>query len=186
MAEQPEITQEMRDNAKAHPNSWLYVIDHEMDDGDQPSQAAIVGAYPVDERGEIEETFHGNPEYGRGRHARPAAPQRVDDLGRLLEEIRAGKHRPDVLPPVVLDTILLIYAAGRTDRSITAFPNRDGRLMVPACTSPDAIPRAWPGWRPVLGRELAPLLRGHPLVINPIGPVAAVIPAAHLIAAVTR
>ena len=51
------------------------------------------------------------------------------------------------------------------------------------CTSVACVPSAWPGWREVSGRDLVPLLHGHPLVLNPAGPVSAMIPAVHLMRA---
>ena len=49
----PEITPEMRAAALENPNSWLYVIDPALDpDADVPPWG-VVGAFPVNERGEI-------------------------------------------------------------------------------------------------------------------------------------
>lgn len=173
----PEVTPEMRAAALANPNSWLYVIDPALDpDGEVPPWG-VVGAYPVNERGEIEERFQPNGGY------RPVARERPG-LERLLEQVRAGEREQGVLPAAVLAARLLLYSAGPEDTGVTAFPSRrHGGAMVPVCTSPARVPPAWPGWREITGRELVPLLRGHPLVINPGGPVTALIPARELLAA---
>lgn len=163
----------------ANPNTWLYVIDPAFDaDADIPPWG-VVGAYRVDAHGEVDPEFRRNTEY----QPSPAAlgmPTASSDLERLLQWITSG-HRPEAeLPAAVLRARLLVYASGPSDRSVTAFPDRSGRIMVPACTSVAHVPAAWPGWREVLGGDLARLLGGHPLVINPIGPITALLPASVL------
>jgi hypothetical protein len=167
----PEITPEMRASAMANPNTWLYVIDPAFDaDADIPPWG-VVGAYPVDARGEIDANFRRNTEY------RPSpAALRPPDLERLLQLVQAGHRDQAELPAAVLAADLLLYAAGPDDRSVTGFPARQGTVMVPACTSVAHVPNAWPGWREIKGRDLVPLLHGHPLVINPAGPVTAMFP----------
>jgi type III secretion system (T3SS) SseB-like protein len=177
----PEITAEMREAARENPNSWLYVIDPALDPDDEVPPWGVVGAYAVNERGEIEETFHANAAY------RPSpAPARSSepDLERLLELVKAGERDQAELLPAVLGARLLVYAAGPDDGTVTGFPSRrHGLIMVPVCTSPTHVPPVWPGWREITGRDLVPLLHGHPLVINPGGPVTALIPAGDLVAA---
>jgi SseB protein N-terminal domain len=170
----PEITPEMRQAARENPNSWLYVIDPALDADDDVPPWGVLGAYPVNERGEIEESFHPNAEY------RPSADAKLP-LDDLLEQIKAGERDQAELLPAVLGARLLVYAAGPDDATVTGFPSRrHGGVMVPACTSPAHVPPVWPGWREITGRDLVPLLHGHPLAINPNGPVTALIPAAHL------
>jgi SseB protein N-terminal domain len=168
----PEITPEMRAAALENPNSWLYVIDPALDPDDEVPPWGVVGAYPVNELGQIEENFHPNSAF------RPAPKPALE---RLLELVKAGEREQRELLPAVLDGRLLLYAAGPEDSSVTGFPDRrHGTVLVPVCTSPAHVPPSWPGWREITGRDLVPLLHGHPLVINPGGPVTAVIPAAHL------
>lgn len=62
----PEITQAMRDEAKRQPGGYVYCIDSQYADGGvngriQPQ--AIIGAYPVNESGEIIPEFMPNPRY---------------------------------------------------------------------------------------------------------------------------
>jgi type III secretion system (T3SS) SseB-like protein len=175
----PEITQEMRASAMANPNTWLYVIDPAFDaDADIPPWG-VVGAYRVDDRGDIDRAFRRNTEYRPSPTAlRMPAPGSA--LEELLQLVRTG-HRDQVeLPAAVLRAPLLLYAASPADFSVTAFPTRQGTVMVPVCTSAAHVPMAWPGWRQIMGRDLAPLLDGHPLVVNPTGPITAMIPARHL------
>lgn len=169
----PEITAEMRAAARENPNSWLYVIDPALDPDGEVPPSGVIGMYPVNERGEIEDAFQPNA----GFRPSPVVP----DLERLLELVRDGERDQAELLPMVLAARLLLYAAGPADTSVTGFPNRrHGTIVVPVCTAPAHVPPAWPGWREITGRDLVPLLHGHPLVINPSGPVTALIPAADL------
>ncbi len=175
----PEITAEMRAAARANPGTWLYVIDPAFDaDADIPPWG-VVGAYPVNPRGEIGAAFRRNTEY-RPSPTALRMPEPASDLERTLQLIRSGHADQATLPGAVLEASLLLYAGSPEDRSVTGFPARHGTVMVPACTSVACVPSAWPGWREVRGRDLAPLLYGHPLVLNPAGPISAMIPAVHL------
>lgn len=118
------------------------------------------------------------------RYVTSYRPSPVNELEQALRLVQAGRQDTSTLPAAVLRAELLLYAASPRDRSVTGFParghHRPGVVMVPACTSVAHVPSAWPGWRQVSGRELVPLLHEHPLVINPVGPVTATIPADRL------
>ncbi|MBM7770732.1 hypothetical protein JOD54_000936 [Actinokineospora baliensis] len=177
--DQPEITLEMRASARSNPNSWLYVIDPEFGRHEEVPPWGVVGAYPVDDRGEIGERFRANRDY-RPSPTALRMPVPSNRLEKVLQLIHA-RYRPQAdLLPELRDATLLIFARSSRDRAVTGFPNHDGTVMVPACTSPAHVPPAWPGWRAVRGHEVAALLHGHPLVVNPQGPITAVVPAAHL------
>ncbi|PRX47450.1 type III secretion system (T3SS) SseB-like protein [Prauserella shujinwangii] len=175
----PKITREMRANAKANPNSWLYVIDEAFDPNGRVPSWAVVGAYPVNADGEIVEDFHPNDRYRPSPKAL-GFPEPDNHLERLLQLVRT-RHRPaEDLPPVILDSTLFVYAMSPVQRTVIGFHNTDGRVMVPAYTSKSLVPEEWPHARAVLGRDIVELLAGHPLVINPHDIVTAVVPAEHL------
>jgi hypothetical protein len=167
----PEITPEMRAAALENPNSWLYVIDPALDPDAEVPPWGVIGAYPVNNLGQIEHRFRPNTDY---------RPVERPALEALLDSVKAGERAQEDLLPAVRTARLLVYAASSEDRSVTGFPNKSGKVLVPVCTSPARVPKAWPGWRKVTGADLAQLLHGYPLVINPGGPVTAVIPAAAL------
>lgn len=175
----PKITEEMRANAKANPNSWLYVIDEAFDpDGPVPSWA-VVGAYPVNGAGDIVEDFHPNDRYRPSPKAL-GFPEPRNELEQLLQLVRTN-HRPAAdLPRVILDSTLFVYALSPVQRTVIGFHNTDGRVLVPAYTAKALVPREWPHARAVLGRDMVPLLAGHPVTINPHDRLTAIIPSEHL------
>lgn len=177
---QPEITLDMRVAARANPGSWLHVIDPAFDPDDEVPPWAVVGAYPVDASGEIREAFRPNADYRPSPRAL-RMPVPSNELEEVMQLVRT-RHldQPDLLP-ALREARLLVYSRNGQDTTVTAFPNHDGRVMVPACTSVARVPRQWPGWREVTGSTLAPLLNGYPLVVNPAGPITAIVPAADLL-----
>lgn len=181
----PKITEEMRANARANPNSWLYVIDEAFDPNGPVPSWAVVGAYPVNARGNIVEDFHPNDRYRPSPKAL-GFPEPGNELERLLQLVRTN-HRPaEDLPPVILNATLFVYAMSPLQRTVIGFHNTDGRVMVPAYTSKTLVPREWPHARAVLGRDMVPLLAGHPVTINPHDLITAVVPAEHLEQALAR
>ena len=178
----PPITDDMRASARTNPNSWLYVLDPAFVGvaaaADVP-QWAIVGAYPVNEFGEVEDRFAPNDTY-RPSPLALGWPEPRSQLERIIQLAKAG-HRPATeLPGSVLDASLLVYDPddGTWDGTqLIVLPDGPtGRLVVPACTSVEHVPPDWPGWRSMRGAEMVPLLRGYPLAINPDGPVSAILP----------
>lgn len=163
---EPEITAEMRANARANPNSWLYVIDEAFDPDGRVPPWAVVGAYPVNAAGDIVEDFHPNDRYRPSPKAL-GFPEPGDDLERMLQLVRT-RHRPkEDLPGAVLDATLYIYALAPNQRTAMGFHDAQGRVRVPAYTSKDLAPRDWTHARPIAGRDLYELLGGHSIVINP-------------------
>lgn len=175
----------MRANARANPNSWLYVIDEAFDPNGPVPSWAVVGAYPVNAAGQIVEEFHPNDRYRPSPKAL-GFPDPRNELERLLQLVRIN-HRPaEDLPPVILNATLFVYALSPVQRTVIGFHNTDGRVLVPAYTSKALVPREWPHARAVLGRDVVPLLAGQPLAINPHDVVTAVVPAEHLVHALGR
>lgn len=175
----PKITAEMRGNARANPNSWLYVIDEAFDPNGPVPSWAVVGAYPVNSAGQIVEDFHPNDRYRPSPKAL-GFPEPRNDLERLLQLVRTNHRPPEDLPPVILNATLFVYALSPLQRTVIGFHNTDGRVLVPAYTSKSLVPKEWPHARAVLGRDVVPLLAGHPVAINPHDVVTAVVPAEHL------
>lgn len=176
----PPVTDEMRASARANPNSWLYVLDPAFVDADDVPQWAIVGAYPVNSYGEIEDRFAPNDTYRPSPQAL-GWPAPLTPLERIIQLAKAGHLPVADLPGAVLDATLLVYDPGDgtwDGTQLIVLPDgQSARLTVPACTSVEHLPDDWPAGRAMRGSDIVPLLRGYPLAINPDGPVSAILPA---------
>jgi hypothetical protein len=176
----PDVTDEMRASARANPNSWLYVLDPAFTGNQDVPQWAIVGAYPVNHFGEIEDRFAPNDTYRPSPRAL-GWPDPLTELEQIIQLAKAGHRSVSDLPAIVLDSILLVYDPGDgtwNGTQLIVLPDGpSGRLVVPACTSAEHIPDDWLAASPMLGSDIVPLLRGYPLAINPDGPVSAILPA---------
>src|SRR5437879_5853309 len=63
LPENPPPTPEMRESARQAPGTWIYVVDPAFQDAEEVPPSAVVGAYRVDDRGEIGDEFTRNPNY---------------------------------------------------------------------------------------------------------------------------
>jgi hypothetical protein len=105
----PPITGEMRESARANPNSWLYVIDPAFDATADVPQWAVVGAYPVAADGRIEDDRFAHNDTYRPSPRALGWPVPTTALERIVQLANAG-HRPaGDLPAAVLDATLLVY-----------------------------------------------------------------------------
>lgn len=178
----PPITDAMRANARQNPNTWLYVIDEAFDPGGKVPPFAVVGAYPVDDEGQIIDDFHANERYRPSPKAL-GLPEPGNELERVLQLVWTAHLPASALTAAVLSAALHVYAVSPVQNTLTGCYDRSGRVVVPAFTRRELLPRDWPCSRALSGRTLASLLAGHPLAINPGRRVGAVIPAERLAAA---
>jgi hypothetical protein len=178
----PKITDEMRANARANPNSWLYVIDEAFDPNGSVPTWAVVGAYPVNSSGNVVEDFHSNDRYRPSPKAL-GFPDPATDLDQLLQLVHTKHRSAEELPRVILDSTLFIYAMSPVQRTLIGFHDAAGNVLVPAYTAKALVPKEWPHARAMLGRDIVALLGGHPVAINPHGLITAVVQAEHLLRA---
>ncbi|EHR63787.1 type VII secretion system-associated protein [Saccharomonospora cyanea] len=162
----PEITADMRANARANPGSWLYVIDEAFDPNGNVPSWAVIGAYPVNDRGEIVDDFHFNDQYRPSPQAL-GFPEPSSELEYLLQLVYT-RHRPEEdLAHAVLDAELYVFAYTPAQRTLVGVHDLDGDVVVPAYTARSLAPRDWPHARKVRGRDIIDLLGGCPLALNP-------------------
>ncbi|GAA2815050.1 type VII secretion system-associated protein [Saccharopolyspora taberi] len=180
MSEQPErtappITDQMREEARQTPDSWLYIVDPGYQDSEDVPPEGVIGAYRIDSAGEIDEDFQFNDEYQPSDMA-TSLPEPVNELERVLHRIAAGQAPEAELPPAVLDAELLLYAEEDEPDVVFAAEMSDGSQLVPACTSAERVPESWPGYRTVAGADLPEVLGGLDLGLNLDDAIRAVIP----------
>jgi hypothetical protein len=179
----PPITEDMREQARQTPNSWLYIVDPGYEEsGDDIPPEGVIGAYHIDENGEIDEDFQHNDEY-EPSGLDLTMPEPTNELERVLQRIASGEAEDSELPGAVLEAELLLYAPSQEDTSIYAAEMSDGGQLVPVCTSPSRVPEGWPGYRVVPGHLLPQLLNGLDLGLNLDDAVRAVIPNSVLVEA---
>jgi len=172
----PPITEQMREQARQTPGSWLYIVDPGYQDtGEEVPPEGVIGAYRIDEHGEIDEDFQHNDQY-QPSDLTFEMPEPTNELERVLQRIAGGEAPDDELPPAVLDAQVLLYAADEDEDAIYAAEMSDGSQLVPACTSVGRIPENWPAHRAVPGQLLPELLGGLDLGLNLDDSVRAVIP----------
>ncbi|MGW0894116.1 type VII secretion system-associated protein [Saccharopolyspora sp. NPDC002578] len=176
--EPPPITDEMREQARQTPNSWLYIVDPGyQESGDDVPPEGVVGAYHIDADGEIDPEFQYNDEY-EPSDLTFALPEPVNELERVLHRIATGEAPDTELAPAVLAAEVLVYDPenGEGEPAVYVAELDDGSQLVPACTSAERVPESWPGSRRVPGGELPELLGGLDLGLNLDDAVRAVIP----------
>ena len=175
--EPPPISDEMREHARVLPNSWLYVLDPAVDPGAEVPPELVVGAYPVDERGELEPDFQHNPAY------RPSqVPPPTDPLDAALQDLSAGRGSHEAVLALLRTSELMVLDTVGDGLVLHTTP--DGHDVVQAFTSPEHAHRsgAQQGWRTRRGRELARILpAGVGLQLNPGSAVTVTVPRASLL-----
>jgi hypothetical protein len=63
MSTKPELPPAAIEEAKRHPNGWLYVIDPAFDPNGEVPWDGIVGAWKVDGEGNLTSEYFSNPDY---------------------------------------------------------------------------------------------------------------------------
>lgn len=184
----PPITDQMREQARATPNSWLYIVDPAyQDSGDDIPPHGIMGAYHIDDNGEIDEQFHRNDSYEPSDLVFEL-PEPTNSLEQLLNQIALGTSADTELPAAIIAAEVLLYtsgedAAGEDEAALFAAEMSDGSQLVPACSSMSRVPEDWPGYRRVPGHRLPELLGGLDLGLNLDDGVRAVVPHSLLVQA---
>lgn len=177
------ITQDMRDNAKANPNTWLHILDPAFRPGDDVPPWGFIGSFRVDADGQIDDRFEPNPNWRPSPvSAGMIAPE--TQLERAMQQARTGYEPEESVLDGVLNATLLVYAKSPEDRELQGFQDQNsGQILVAACTSQRFVPEVWPHARAVAGRDLVTKLAGCPLLLNPGNKPGALIPAEALLAA---
>jgi hypothetical protein len=173
----PPISAEMREHAKQNPNSWMYIADpgYATDGDEDVPPEGVVGAYRIDDNGEIDENFQFNDGY-QPSELTANQQEPTNPLEEVLARIAAGQLPESTLPAAVLDAEVLLYAPSAEDTMIYTAEMSDGSQLVPACTSVSRVPADWPGFRRVPGEVLPELLDGLDLGLNLHDAIQAVIP----------
>ncbi|MFE9425490.1 type VII secretion system-associated protein [Kitasatospora sp. NPDC006697] len=169
---EPPLTPALRAEARTRPNSWLYATDPAFGPDEQVPPFGVIGGWQVDGRGEVA-GYWANPTYRPSPQAL-GLPAPHGPLEALLQRAATGYAADDELAAAVADGPLLVVARPEADALYLVDD------AVEACTSPELVPAAWPGWREVTGRQLAEALPGAVVRLNPGSRVSVTVPLAEL------
>ncbi|MBM0277242.1 type VII secretion system-associated protein [Micromonospora tarensis] len=175
----PTVTDEMRRQAKRAPDSWIYAVDPAFEGaGDVPGWA-VVGAFRVDEQGEISDEFQRNPNY----QPSPVAlgfPVPANEVENALQLAVTGLGGDDQVRDALREaTVFVPHVPGVGIADLDAGLDRP---VVHAFTSDRYLPAPvdWQYWerRPI--PELVAAMGDRYLVLNPGSELELRLPAADL------
>jgi hypothetical protein len=184
----PPITDEMREHAQAQPGTWLYCLDPYFVEAERLGQGVppfgVIGAYEVDQSGEIRPDFVPNPNY-RPSPISLGMTTPVNDIEQTLQLAATGYGTEDELKRALL-TGTLLTARGPGGDSVMVVDEGEGGQAVRAYTSERYVPEqpVDPSrWQRVQVPNLLPLLQGRHLSLNPGTELAVRIPGTDLASA---
>jgi hypothetical protein len=164
------VTDAVRAQARRRPGGWVYAVDPAFDpDGSVPPYA-IVGAWKVDDRGELTGEFEPNDTY-RPTPLALGLPAPTDPVDRAVQLAATGHGSEDELVDAVLAADLWVRAGPGDGGDVVAFT---AEAHLPDLTGADR-------WTQLPGDEVARSVpAGGHLALNPGGPASVRIPAASL------
>lgn len=133
----PPITDSLREHARQNPGQWTYAVDPALEaDGSVPTEG-IIGAWKVDENGEIDETFRPNEKY----RPTPVAlkwPEPTDLLDAVTQWAATGWASPAQVAEVLTEATLYAYAGA--DDAFVMVLGPDGRPQIHLFSDPAHAP----------------------------------------------
>lgn len=177
----PPLTDELREQARHSPGTWLYAIDPFFDPSGEVPPYGVVGAWRADEHGEITGEFRRNPNY----RPSPVAldyPEPTDPVDRAVQLSSTGYATGQGIAPLLLEAEVIV-AVG-PDGGIPVYDTGEGQAAF-AYTAPAHLPGELPerstGWQRIHGGDLVALLPADVgVAINPSGPAGVILPPADL------
>ena len=163
----PPITDDMRRAARRQPGSWLYVVDPAFDPAGEVPPEGIVGAYPVDDAGDLGEEFTKNPRY-RPTPLALRLPEPTDPLDALVQRAATGWAAESALVDELAGSSLWLLAGPSGE--IFVVDDDGDRRSVWVFTSPVHAERPAPGHalQQLSARQvLEAIPEGVDLVVNP-------------------
>lgn len=177
----PPITDALRAEARANPGGWIYAIDQGYKGSADVPPQGIVGAWQVDEKGELIAEFTPNPRYlptpqARG-WTRPTTP-----LERALQLLLSGYISDEQMAREFASAEVFVFS--RPEGGLFLAPAEDGGQLVYAFTDADkAAASGHTENRGTLGSELATALpEGVRIALNPGHEVSAILEPADIAA----
>lgn len=153
----PQLTESMRAAARSMPGQWVYAIDPFFDpDGEVPPYG-VIGAWPVDQRGEISDEFTPNPNY-RPSPITLGFGEPSDPLDAAIQLASTGYSDGKDVVPLFLEAEILTGAG--EGGAIPVFYDDAGKVVMAYSARshlPDDLPDQIDGWQALSGRTLITL-----------------------------
>jgi hypothetical protein len=171
----PEITDELREQARRSPGGWVYALDPEVDPDGRVPGWAVRGGFRVDDRGELTGEYRANPKYRPSPKALglPAPANALEDA---LQRAATHTGPQDALLDAIVESELILFAREPGSSELYVTRTEAGETVLQAFTSDAALPSGWSSWQRATGRDLAGVLAGKRLQLNPGSAVTATIP----------
>jgi hypothetical protein len=152
----PPVTDTLRSEARRRPGGWVYAVDPAFDPSGTVPPHGVVGAWKVDDRGEIVDEFTWNTNYRPSPQALELPPP-TDPLDEAVQLAATGYGPEDD----VIDRFL--------EREVLVVGDRGPTVRV--FSSEALLPPGEDKWQQVVGRELVDRLpAGGEVVVNPGAP----------------
>lgn len=178
----PPITDAMREEGRRNPGGWVWCADRDVDPRyiEGVPNFALLGAYKVDQAGELTGETYINDEYRPGPSKR-GFPEPRTEFELVLNFIAAGWLPHERILGAALSSpfILDIDSPDKLRIGVDA----QGRRFLAVYSSPRYAPRGGVGTMQADGRGLLPLLTDATLIVNPGGEMSIELPGNDLIAA---
>ena len=172
------VTEQMRDAAQAAPGRWLFAVDRGFDPAGEVPPEALVGAWRIDDAGEVTSEFRANPAYRPSPRAL-GWPEPADELDRTAQLAAAGYATLDD----VAVALLFCEVAYAVAANAALLLDEDGRIAVHSAgvTLPPLPDGAI--WRRSTGRALAVAISERAgVLVNPGRRWEALVPGVELLA----
>lgn len=162
----PPITDGMREEGRRNPGGWVWCADPELDPRyiEGVPNFALLGAYKVDQAGELTGETYLNNEYRPGPSKR-GFPQPHTEFELVLNFIATGWLPHQRILSAALGSLFILDID--SPEKLRMGVDGKGRRFLVVYSSPRYAPRAAAGTMQSEGRTLLPLLAGAILVVNP-------------------
>lgn len=174
----PPISEPMREEARRNPGGWIYAVDPAFDPGGEVPPYGIVGAWRVDDRGEITGEFKPNPNYRPSPRALELPPA-TDPLDEAVQLAATGHGPESRVRELFLEREVYLFDLGG---GVIHVVDDDRGPKVQVFSSEEHLPqRDQYQWQRLRGRDLAARVApGCDIEINPGGRVKVRIPGGSL------
>lgn len=164
----PPVTPQLRERARQSPGSWVCPVDPAFQDAEDVPDWAVLGAYRVDENGEIAGEFTPNPNY-RPSPVAVGFPAPANPLEQALQNAATGHGGGDEVRTALRDATIFTPFGPSLNGGLIVLDEGLDHGVVHAFTSDRYLPdvEVWRHWERLPVRKIGAVLGERYLVLNP-------------------